>query len=128
MFKELLSKYNLDKLVTINQFLNTEGVTLGDLKQYNYLLSKEPKRTDFINYDDKGLIVLGNKPVFKGWRLCKDTSADINKVAKLITVGNSYKIYFMTANGVTIISLENMCDRCTYNDIAIFFDGNLELN
>lgn len=128
MLKELLAKYKSKKLLTLNQFVNRKGTTLEDIKAYTKLLAGKPRRQDCIGYDDDGNRILNHKPLFKGWQLCTDTSADVNKVAKLQTNGNSYKIYFMTANGVTIISLENMADEVTYNELAIFFEGNLELN
>lgn len=127
-FKTLLSKYKLKKLVTLNQFVDRKGVTLEDAKKYSTLLKGKPERVDFIKYNLEGKLDKSIKPIFKGWEICLDTSAEINKVAKLLTVGNSYKIYFNTANGTTIVSLEHMIDECKYNDLAIFFEGNLELN
>ena len=125
---DVLKKYKSKKLITLNSLTFKKNITLYDLKEYATKLGGKPKRTDFIPYDVDGNLILNHKPIFKGWSICKDTSSDIKKVAKLQTHGNSYKIYFDTASGTTIISLEHMCDECTYNDLAIFFEGNLELN
>lgn len=127
MIAQMLKKYKQKKLITLNKFVNLKGVTIEDIKQYSTMLSKEPKRIDFIPYDAEGVRLIKNEAIFEGWRMCKDTSAEKNKVAMLLTNGNSYKIYFMTANGVTLISLEHMVDNCTFNDLANFFQGNLEL-
>lgn len=101
---------------------------MQDVLDYTVELNKKIKRTDFIPYDSDGNLILGHKPLFKGWELCLDTSAETKKVAKLQTHGNSYKIYFDTENGSVVISLEHMIDECTYSDLATFFEGTLELN
>lgn len=124
----LLSKFKVKKLIQLNKLVFRKGVALEDIKEYATLLGREPKREDFIPYDCDGNYIMNHKPIFKGWSVCKDASGEINKVAKLQTVGNSYKIYFNTANGTTLISLEHMIDNCKYNDLAVFFEGNLELN
>jgi hypothetical protein len=125
---DLLKKFKSRKLIKLNDLVFRRGVTLEDIKDYTILLNGKIKRTDFIPYDANGNFILNHKPVFKGWSLCTDTSGEVKKVAKMQTKGNSYKIYFDTAAGSTIISLEHMVDECTYNDLVVFFEGNLELN
>ena len=124
----LLSNFKVKKLISLNKLVFRKGVTLDDVKKYATLLSKSPKREDFIPYDSDGNLILNHKTIFKGWELCKDASSETKKVAKMQTHGNSYKMYFDTADGTTIISLEHMIDNCTYNDLTVFFEGNLELN
>lgn len=126
--KEILKKFKAKKLIQLNKFVFKRGVELSDILDYTKELNKKIKRIDFIPYDSNGDFIEGHKPLFKGWELCTDTSSDTKKVAKMQTHGNSYKIYFDTANGATVISLEHMVDECTYNDLASFFEGNLELN
>jgi hypothetical protein len=128
MLKQILAKYKLKKLATLNKFVFRKGVELKDIQEYTNLLNGKPQRTDFIPYDNEGNLIENHVPLFKGWTLCTDASSDVKKVAKMQTHGNSYKIYFDTAAGTTIISLEHMIDECKYNDLAIFFEGNLELN
>lgn len=123
----LLKKYKCKKLVQLNKFVFRKSVTLEDIRSYADALSKKPVRTDFIPYDSEGKFIKGHKPLFKGWSMCPDASSETRKVAKLQTHGNSYKIYFDTADGTTIISLEHMIDNCTYNDLAVLFEGNLEI-
>lgn len=127
MLIELLKKFKSKKLLTLNKFIMRKGVSLLDAKDYTVALVGKPKRTDFIPYDSDGKFIENHKPIFKGWSMCNHASSEIKKVATMQTVGNSYKIYFDTANGVTIISLEHMVDECTYNDLAIFFEDHLEL-
>ena len=127
MLVELLKKFKSKKLITLNMFIYKKGVNIGDAIDYEKELSKKPHRTDFIPYDSDGNLIQDHKPIFKGWEMCEHASSDTKKVATMQTEGNSYKIYFDTANGTTIISLEHMVDECTYNDLAIFFEGHLEL-
>lgn len=124
----ILKEFKCKKLITLNKFIYRKGVVnLSTAKDYATELSKSIQRTDFIPYDSDGNLIVGHKPLFKGWTVCEHASSDTKKVASLQTQGNSYKIYFDTAQGATIISLEHMTDNCTYNDLAIFFEGNLEL-
>lgn len=108
---------------TLNIFVG-KSRSLKDIKAYQKALKKKPSILDFIDYDDKGNRVLNNCPLFRGWSVCKETSSETKKVA---TLGNC-KIYFNTADGVIIVNHQNMSDNVTYNDLAIFFDGNLRLN
>jgi hypothetical protein len=124
---EVLKKYKRKTLIQLHKFVFRKDVTIGDIRSYATLLSKEPKRTDFISYDEDGNFILNHKPVFRGWSMCVDASSETKKVAKMQTQGNSYKIYFDTASGTTIISLEHMIDHCTYNDLTNLFEGNLEI-
>jgi hypothetical protein len=128
MLPELLKKYKSKKLLQLNSFVFRKNITLADVQQYSTELKKEPQRTDFIPYDSEGKFIKNHKPLFVGWDLCNDSSSNTKKVAKLQTHGNSYRIYFDTSNGVTIVSLEHMIDQATYNDLANFFEGNLELS
>ena len=125
--QELLKKYKCKKLIQLATLLFRKGITLADAQAYANILKGQPKRTDFIPYDSDGNLILNHKPLFKGWSMCTDASSDTKKVAKMQTHGNSYKIYFDTAAGTTLISLEHMVDQCTYNDLTIMFEGNLEL-
>ena len=125
---EVLKKYKRKYLMQLHKFVFRKGVTIGDIRAYATILGKQPKRTDFIPYDSEGNLILNHKPLFKGWSLCTEASSETKKVAKLQTHGNSYKVYFDTAVGTTIISLEHMIDECTYNDLANLFEGNLEIN
>lgn len=125
---EVLKKHKRKYLMQLRKFVFRKGVTLEDIRVYATVLGKQPVRTDFIPYDDEGNLILNHKPLFKGWQLCTEASSDTRKVAKLQTNGNSYKAYFDTAAGTTIISLEHMIDECTYNDLAELFQGNLEIN
>lgn len=127
MLIKILKGFRSKKLLTLNKFVFRKGATLKDIKDYTTELGKIPQRTDFIPYDSEGNLIMNHKPIFKGWSMCEHASSDTKKVASMQTHGNSYKIYFDTAAGVTIISLEHMVDECTYNDLAIFFEGNLEL-
>lgn len=123
-----LNKYKVKKLLTLNRFVNkVKSITIDDVKNFNKELSEKPQRTDFIPYDNEGNLILNHKPLFKGWTLCKETSSEKHKVAKLTTVGDSFRLYFDTADGLTLVSTKNMADNCTYNDLAIFFESNLEL-
>lgn len=123
----IVRKYKGRFLVTLNKFVSRKNVTIEDIKTYANVLARRPKREHFIPYDDNGEFIKNHKPLFKGWQVCNDTSDELSKVAKLTTQGNTYRIYFGTANGVEIVSLTHGCDNCTFNDIAIFFDGHLEL-
>ena len=125
---EILKKYKRKYLMQLHKFVFRKGITIEDIRAYAAILGKQPKRTDFIPYDDEGNLILNHKPLFKGWSLCTEASSETKKVAKLQTHGNSYKVYFDTAVGTTIISLEHMIDECTYNDLANLFEGNLEIN
>lgn len=122
-----LRTLGVKKLVTLNSFVCRKGITLEDVRRYNNELAGRPKRTDFIPYDDEGNKILNHTPLFKGWVVCQETSSTLHKVAKLSTVGSDFRIYFGTANGVTVVSQSHMADECTYNDLALFFEGNLEL-
>lgn len=124
---EYLKTLKFSTFPTVNKFINKVDDFLK-VKQFNKDLSQVPKRTDFIPYDNLGNVILGHKPIFKGWTVCKETSNETIKVAKLITKDNEYRIYFDTKDGVIIVSTTNMSDNVTYNDLAIFFEGNLKLN
>lgn len=125
---EYLKGLGHKKLVTLNVFVNkTKLVTLQHVKRYNTDLSQKPSREDFIPFDDQGTRILNHKPLFKGWSVCKDTSDEKTKVAKMVSNSIEYRIYFGTVNGVVVVSHQNMCDNCTYNDLAIFFESGLVL-
>jgi hypothetical protein len=66
---------------------------------------KPKNKVTLYHKDDDGKFIKGHKPVFKGWALC--TSTHLVRLRRLLNHqrGNSYKIYFSTANGATIISL-----------------------
>lgn len=119
---EVLKDKKYKSLPTLNTFVSREK-DLKLIKKYNDFLKTVPKRTDFISYDFDGVQLLDNKELFKGWIVCSKTSNDTIKVA---TRGNA-KIYFDTADGVIVVNHEKMTDKATYNDLAIFFDGNLKL-
>lgn len=125
---EILKKHKSRFLLTLNKFVIRKGVTFEEVKKYNDLLARRPKREHFIPFDDEGTFIKNHKPLFKGWRVCGDTSDEKSKVAILTTQGNTFRIYFGTANGVEIMSLSHAADNCTYNDIAIFFEGHLSIN
>lgn len=125
--RNLLKKFKCKKLIQLETFIFRKGVTLAEAQEYANHLKGTLKRTDFIPYDSDGNKILNHKPLFKGWTVCEDASSDTKKVASLQTHGNSYKIYFDTAAGSTLITLEHMVDNCKYSDIALMFEGNLEL-
>ena len=107
---------------TLNQFVKkTDDIKL--IKEYVKFLDQKPKRTDFINYDSEGFQI-NNVPLFKGWEVCDESSSDKLKVAKK----GDNRIYFDTQDGVLVMSKTNACDQTTYNDLFIFFEGNLKLN
>ena len=107
---------------TLNQFVK-KIKDLDLILKYNKFLDKTPKRTDFIDYDDKGFQI-ENTPLFKGWEVCEATSSDKFKVA---TKGDT-KIYFETEDGILIMNKTNATDQTKYNDLFIFFEGKLKLN
>lgn len=110
-------------LVTLNEFVAKANI-LEDIKMYEKMLKEFPKRTDFINFDKEGFELNDNEPLFKGWEVCEEASSDIIKVAKK----DECRLYFDTKDGVIVVNKTNMTDNATYNDLAIFFDGKLELN
>lgn len=114
-------------LRTLNQFVDVNHIAF-EIEAYNEELKGDPKITDFINFDMDGFELNENKPKFKGWEVCEDSSSETKKVAKLVTESNEYRIYFHTDSGVILASQTNMSDNCTYNDLAIFFEGKLEMN
>lgn len=118
-----LKKLKFKSLPTVNFFINKID-DLKSIKDYNTFLSKDPKRTDFINFDSDGFELNDNIPIFKGWLVCTETSNEQIKVAKK----DNCRIYFDTKDGVIVVNETNMVDNCTYNDLAIFFEGKLELN
>lgn len=121
MIDKLKSKFK--NFVTLNLFTD-KAETLQEVKEYRSFLKGIPKRTDFINFDNEGYELNDNKPIFKGWTVCEDSSNETIKVAKL----KDCRIYFDTADGVIIVNETNMTDNATYNDLAIFFDSKLKLN
>lgn len=110
-------------LPTLNTIVG-KAKTLEEVNEYEKLLKDIPKRTDFINFDDEGYELNENEPIFKGWKVCNETSNDNIKVAKK----EDCRIYFDTKDGVIIVNETNMSDNVTYNDLTIFFEGKLELN
>lgn len=114
-------------LKTLNQFVDY-AMTLEDVEAYNKELKELPKITDFINYDLDGFEINENVPKFKGWEVDEETSSETKKVAKMVTKNNEYRVYFHTDSGIIISSTTNMSDHVTYNDLAIFFEGKLEMN
>jgi hypothetical protein len=107
---------------TLNQFIK-KVKDLDLILEYVKFLDKEPKRTDFINYDKEGFQTK-DKPLFKGWEVCDESSSETKKVAKK----GDNRIYFDTQDGVLVMSKTNACDQTTYNSLFIFFEGNLKLN
>ena len=127
MLQSVTSKYKLNRLLTLNKFVRRSNVTIDEVIEYNNILSEKPKREDFIPYDEEGKFIENHLTTFLGWSLCTETSSQKNKVAKMIENGIEYRMYFGTANGVTVISHKHACDECSYNDLAIFFEGKLRL-
>lgn len=133
-----IKSLGVKKLPTINIFLEVQDrklrkkaskeILYTNLMEFVKDLKKVPKITDFIDYDLKGFQVQDNKPIFKGWTVCEETSSETKKVPTLKTKNNVYKIYFDTKDGVIISSETHMSDQLTYNDLAYFFEGNLELS
>tara|TARA_R110002051_G_C8694513_1_gene493537 strand:- start:891 stop:1262 length:372 start_codon:yes stop_codon:yes gene_type:complete len=118
-----LKELGFKNLPTLNQLV----VKINDIeliKDYNEFLKLEPKRTDFINFDEDGFALNDNKPLFKGFSQCLDSSSEKIKVAKF----GDCRIYFETKDGVIIVNTSKMTDNSTYNDLAIFFDGKLKIN
>jgi len=107
---------------TLNQFVK-KVKDLDLILKYVKFLDNKPQRTDFINYDSEGFQI-DNTPIFKGWEVCEATSNEKLKVAKK----GDNRIYFDTGDGVLVMNKTNACDQTTYNDLFIFFDGNLKLN
>lgn len=125
---DILKSFNHKRLLTLNMFINkTKVLTLSIVKKYNTELSQQIKRQDFIPYDMDNNFIHNHKPIFKGWSVCEETSDVKTKVAKTMTSGKQYRIYFNTKNNALIMSETNACDNATYNDLAIFFEGKLEL-
>lgn len=114
-------------LLTLNQAL-VGFISIEEAKDYNGFLKQEPKIEDFINFDLDGFELNDNEPIFKGWVMDEETSSETKKVAKLTTADNECRIYFHTDSGIIIVDKEKMSDNCTYNDLAIFFEGKLEMN
>jgi hypothetical protein len=126
--KNILAKFKTKKLIELNKFVFRKGVQLEDIKEYTRELNHKLRRLDFIPYDSDGNLVEGHKPVFKGWTVCIESSSETKKVARLETVGSSYRIYFDTADGAVVVSTEHMIDDCKYFELANLFEGNLELS
>lgn len=118
-----LKKLKFKTAPTLNQFVKKID-DLKQIKEYVAFLDKEPKRTDFINFDDDGFELNDNVPIFKGWVVCNETSNETIKVAKK----GDNRIYFNTADGTFVTNKTHLTDHLTYNDLFIFFDGNLKLN
>lgn len=126
---DILKSFKYKNLLTLNMFVNKSKVlTLTIVKEYTIELSHPIKREDFIPYNMKDEFIKDHKPLFKNWVVCNETSDVKTKVAKLVKDGNQYRIYFNTKEGACIMSELHHCDRATYNDLAIFFEGKLELN
>ena len=121
--KKMLLDKKENALLTLNLFVD-KAYSLEEVKEYKYFLDDIPERTDFINFASEGFELNDNVPIFKGWEVCEETSSDIVKVAKK----GECRIYFDTKDGVIIVNEENMSDNITYNDLAIFFYGKLELS
>lgn len=127
---EVLKKLKYKTLPTLNRFiLKTKDLDMHLVMKYTKFLSEKPKREDFIPYNSQGELIKDHKPKFKGWTVCPTTSDEKTKVAmKNLGDNNSCRIYFDTKEGVTIVSYTHMSDFVTYNELAIFFEGKLELN
>lgn len=118
----ILKQLGFKTAPTLNQFAKkTDDIKL--IKNYVRFLDKKPKRTDFINYDSEGKET-DSVPLFKGWKVCNESSSDKLKVAK----NKDTRIYFDTQDGVLVMSKTNACDKTTYNSLFIFFEGHLKLN
>jgi hypothetical protein len=125
----ILKSFKYKHLLTLNMFLNkTKVLTLSIAKDYCKELSQPIKREDFIPYNMKNEFIKDHKPLFKDWVVCNETSDVKTKVAKLVKNGRHYRIYFNTKEGAYIMSDTNSCDHAKYNDLAIFFEGKLELS
>lgn len=118
-----LKKLKFKTAPTLNEFIKKVD-DLKQIKEYVAFLDKEPKRTDFINFDEDGFELNENVPLFYGWEVCNEASNENIKVAKL----GDNRIYFDTKDGVIIANHTNMTDNATYNSLFIFFEGNLKLN
>lgn len=120
---EKLKELGFKTAPTLNQFVNkVDDYSL--IKKYNNFLKKEPKITDFINFDRDGYVLNDNVPLFKGWSVCEESSSETIKVPRL----ENNLIYFETKEGIFISNFQNMSDQLKYNDLFIFFEGNLKLN
>lgn len=133
-----LKKLGFKKLPTLDLFLEVQHNKLAkSIDEYNLYDSLRnfkkasdgiPSPLDFINYDLEGVLIKDNVPIFKGWTVCKETSSETKKVAKLVTVQNQYRIYFDTADGVVIWSQSHVADKVKYKDLAYYFENELKLN
>lgn len=118
-----LRKLKFKSAPTLNNFVKKID-DLKQIKEYVAFLDKEPKRTDFISFDNEGFSLNDNNPIFKGWEACEDASSETIKVAKK----GENRIYFDTADGVIIANQTNLSDNVRYNDLFIFFESNLKLS
>lgn len=122
MIQKLKSK-GFKTAPTLNQYVKRVK-DLESIKEYADFLDGTPKRTDFISFDDEGFALNDNKPIFKGWEECNEASSETIKVAKL----EDNRVYFDTKDGVIVVNHTNMTDNATYNDLFIFFEGELKIS
>tara|TARA_R110002051_G_scaffold65374_1_gene118631 strand:- start:228 stop:656 length:429 start_codon:yes stop_codon:yes gene_type:complete len=97
------------------------------VKTYGNYLKQEPKRTEFLNFDEEGFYLEDNKPMFKGFVTCDEASTEEKKVALF----QDTRLYFYPADdvkGVVLYHPNFATDRCTYNELAIAFNpkNNME--
>ena len=91
------------------------------VKEYTEFLSSEPRRTDFINYDNEGFDLFDNEPLFKGFVTSDEASTKEKKVATI----QGTCIYFYDpedVKGVVFYHPHFSTDQCTYNELAIAFN------
>ena len=121
-----MKKYTKN-LITLNEFsfmMSKKRISSDEfkkaIKEYTLFLETTPERTDFINFDDEGFYLDDNKPMFKGFITCEESSSEEKKVA----LKDNTRIYFFAEDnkGVVLYHNDFITDECTYNDIAIGFN------
>lgn len=117
-----LKKLKFTKAPTLNNFVKRVD-DMKQVKEYVAFLDTTPRISHFINYDNEGFALNENIPFFKDWEVCEEASSETVKVAKRGTT----RIYFNTKEGVVVTNELNMSDECTYNDLFIFFESDLDL-
>jgi hypothetical protein len=86
-------------------------------KKYLEFVDKKPKRTDFINFDDKGFFITDNVTLFKGFLTNEETGSELIKVPTINEV--DIKI---AKNDIVIEGKFHVCDQCwNYEVFAQYF-------
>ena len=120
---DILKQLGFDTAPTINEFID-KCDSLEEIRAYNEFLKGEPQRKDFLDFDNEGFALNDNEPMFKNWFVCEETSIENTQVARI----DNNRVYFNTDNGVFLMNDKHLSDNLTYNELFIFFEGNLELN